>query len=375
MAKSYITYTHTSPEINTLDDFISNPLSLVPGMTVQELLNYSGGGLVLNLDRIYETYSLEDQEKFKDAYASASLTQLDAGTRLLLPKEKLNKEPLLSEGNSVVESISAAAFVAEKLRDLEEDPDFTQLFTSIDENNGVVKEMYPNVTVWIWCRSLSPEFDDQQAPLKELPGTIIDVSQFVINLSTSTAGDAGNFQLSLPAITCEKDEKLGWRIRRDLISNHDTLSGRDYTFEDILNRNGGRSNFYFHNILGENDVVFIRYEVLKNETLRRNNPNNFVVDKSQIPNQTYDMIGLIDKAPLSVNPDTNDVSINVSGRDFMKLLIDDGCYVYPGGYGTNNFVENQDNTKLIQRLVSNGGLNLLSAFVKRPIDFSVLFIH
>ena len=358
-----------------MEEFVASDLSLVREMTVQEILTYTDNTGISNLDRVYDAYTLEQQREFSAAFQSGTLSTLNVGTLLALPKDRINNEPLIGESNAVLESISAQAFVAEKLRELEEDPDFTQIYQPEDEANGVTKEMYPNVTVWIWSRALANAVDSQGEDVKELPGTIIDVSKFVTNVSTSTAGQGGDFQLQLPAITGEWNEETGWQIRQDLISNNDHQTQRDYTYEDVLNRDDRRSTFYFHNILQENDLVFIRFEVLQNETLRRNFPNDFIVNNSELPGNTYDMIGLIDSNTVSIDPETNLVSINVAGRDLMKLFIEDGAYVYPEQFGINaQLKDNQDNNSLRQRLFSNGGLTLLSSFVKRPIDFTVLFV-
>ena len=53
------------------------------------------------------------------------------------------------------------------------------------------------------------------------------------------------------------------------------------------------------------------------------------IDKKELQFKTFDMIGLIDSQNLTQNFSSNDINISVSGRDLMKLFIEDGVYFYP----------------------------------------------
>ena len=373
MAKNYITYTHQSPEITSIEDLINTGYSLVNDLTIQELLLYTDDQGVRNLDRLYRAYTLEQQKLYEQDYASGTLTLIVVGTQLVFPKDKLNRETLITEGNQVVESIDSTAFVSRELVKLQKDPNYTQVHILGNRNLGITKDMYPEITVWLWCRALSPETNQLTDPTS-LPGTIFDLTPFIDSVNTATAGEAGDWQIQLAPITCEIDADQSWKLKRANLTQFQSQGRFNYSYEDNLNdKDAKRNKFFFHQIIQENDIIFIRFETLKNETLRRKTTDDYEIDKSRIAGNIYDMIGLVDANSLSISPAGNEVAINVTGRDLMKLLIEDGSYFYPEAL-INQLSNNNTENIALKRTVVNGGFETLFKYTYRPVQFSIKFI-
>lgn len=376
--KPYITVIHSNPEITDVKNFVDqggiSPASEFRNNII-EFLNYEGGTGKTNRQRIKEQYI--GQEVDDNATTPDRDLLLKVGTRLLIPKEKINAETLVAEGNQVEETNDYTAFLADRLRDLLQDPRYESATKVIDKKIGVAKDIYPNITVWIWCRGMSSDGDES------LQGTLLDVSPFIQSVTTGVGENGGNFQLILSPLICEPDPNQGWIIKKDTIKNYFSNNLKNnYTATSQLHNLGKgddgqstlkRNQFFFHNIINSNDLVFIRFETLQTELKDRSQEDNrFVLNNADIPNKIYDMIGLVDSNSISVVPGSNEVGISISGRDLTKVIIDDGAYFFPLEFAQGIFIENQDNDKLLKRIF--GRFETLSAYIDRSIQFSLRFI-
>jgi hypothetical protein len=106
----------------------------------------------------------------------------------------------------------------------------------------------------------------------------------------------------------------------------------------------------------------------------------FIIQTSDLPNQIYDMIGLVDSCSISTQG-SNSVDIRVQGRDLMKVLHEDGSYFIPISYvnkpGENTYFMNYtpDKDKFIKRnFISGDYKDVLYANVFRGLEFSLLFM-
>lgn len=365
--RQYILWNHLDPEITDVTNFLDQDgLSIVNSLTKQEFLSYDGGTGKSNLDRIWENYTEVQQEEYQSQYNSGTLSELTVNTTLVLPKDKLNREVIaVTGGNQVVNVTNVNAFVADKLSDLLLDPNYRRSEITIGNNRTI----YPHLSVWIWLRALS---DDNN-----LKGTLVDVSPFVESIQTNVGPNGGNFQMVLSPIDAVWDEEKGWVLNKasyqQYISNLPRRSYNTHTHIHRIKANQyKRNNFYFHNVINSNDLVFIRFEQLDLETRRARQDRIKVLSVNDIPGNVYDMIGFVDNVPLSSDANAN-VNITITGRDVSKVLLEDGCYFYPISFADGVFLNNQDNDKIIQRTIT-GDFRFLGAFAYRPIDYSLRFI-
>jgi len=395
--EDYIIHTHKDSSVATVDEFLNRLISIARGWNAAGLLRYEDSKGELNIDKIFNKYAPstvtpEIEQNFKDD--KEQLLQLDqeeadnssfrpltttlvANTILAIPKIRVNREVLIGEGNQVITK-EAEVFLAEKLLELLNDvKNFPVSKSEIKfkggKNLGVTKEIFPNITVWIWCRALSKPVEGDE----ELEGTIINITPYISDLNTNVTKTGGSFSFSLPPLVGRCDEDGNWIIQEkskvqftvNKIQNYIADGDLHITEDGELKRN----SFYFQNIISENDIVWIRFETLNNElSTRLEQDKKFEIDPQDLPGKIYDMIGLADAIPVLTNPSANDVTINVVGRDLVKLIIEDGCYFFPLDQIPGGLFANEIGDRLLQRI--DGKIHLLSLLGQRTIDFTLKFI-
>lgn len=378
----------SSPELKTVEDFVSEPGS--PAFSFvrreEEFLAVKNSQGKTNREAILERYKHRN-ERSKQESKPAKQLRIKIGTKLAIPAQEVNRVGLLTQGIEVV-SNNIPAFKAKMLAELEEREDYNPIQkTKLDARNinkGVLTELHPEVTVWIWCRSLS------SSPLsEENEGQIFNITPFVTKVTTNVGKNGGNFQISLPPISCEFDKNENkWIIKKDSIEqfterrknnqqNDGFVASSELLTEDE-DGNVRRSQFLFHNILSANDLVFIRFETLELEAQQRIDDNkDFIIDRSKIPGRIYDMIGLIDDNTQSVRGESGEVSININGRDLSKLFIDDGTYFYAleMSQGQLNFAGGStQRNELMQRVFSDNALQYFGLYFNNSIENVLKFV-
>lgn len=374
----YRIYNHTDPTITTVQDFIDAPnsLGLFYKNKIFQLLEYDGGTGISNSQRLKNTYLQDDFIGF-----NILNPKLKIGAQLLLEQGEINGDLSITDSPNINATNSFTAFMADKLKVLLQDPQYVNIHKS-NKYIGTTKEYYPDISVWMWCRALSK--DDNVSNVvgqggSDLQGSFLDITPFIQSINTTVSANGGNFSFILSPLICEPDAEKGWIIKKSTIKNYFSNNVRNnYTAQSSLHtidKEGDlkRNQFFFHNIIGANDLIFIRFETLSNESKDRSKDmDKFYVDQSMIPGKIYDMIGLVDVNSITTVPQTNEVGISIQGRDLVKVLIEDGAYIFPEGFASDIFVHNQDNDKLLKRIY--GKYESFALYVERSIDFSLKFI-
>jgi hypothetical protein len=381
----YITYYHIDSSLSTFTDLLSseNTVSIINVGIITKIELFAYSGLSNNLENIYNQYSVQDQKSNNLKYTNdksvlseynsrktqissmpedsrksqlssyssrLQLTQIDVGTVLYIPLKFIRQENVIIESNQSVKQESFKSFYVNELKFLYQDTNYRKIIENLDGNLGSVKDYFPDITVWIWSRTLNK---------------VINVTPFVKSVITTNSLTGGNWSLSLPSIKAVYN--LGWEM--DGVQLLESTRGLEY-----LSDNNYKEPYYFSTILQENDIIFIRFEVLKNEVSQRIQDNKtFEIPFSAISKGQFDMIGLIDNVSINNNPSSLDVNIEVTGRDLIKLLIEDGTYFFAveqisGGI----FVKNENTDVNLKRV--DGKLYQLSTTAIKTIDFSLKFI-
>ena len=306
--------------------------------TVDEILNYQD-----NKDSIFLMYT--DQEK--EFYTEGSADFVKQGTSLKIPKNKFKLSLIDEEVTSVP---------ASNINDLQEtywDEVATRYYDQriIDEfgeAGEVFIKGYKKIYIKIFSRVLKK---------------VINVSQYIKNSSFGNDASGGNFSFSLPAISADykinEEGEEGW-------VKTDKDYGDGYYSKTILFKEHNKVNdFYFEKVLNSQDLVIIKTEP-------------FVAGEEEIINfntiDNYDMIGLIDGVNTSVVQTNQNIgiSIDVTGRDLYKILVEDGTYFYPVELVAKNkltITENPRRTQLDDRVL--GRLNDIE--LSKPITVKELF--
>jgi len=373
--KDYIPITHHSPELKTVGAYINPNVGFSIARQFidkeAEFLDYAGDTGITNRERVLEEYT--PQETVDNEGKDDKDLLLKVLTKLLIPKDQLSREAYAIIGqNQLVEQTTYNAFIAAQLQNLMSDANYVRTEVFETKTLGVNKEISPRITVWAWCRSLSHKSTEAD----ELPGSFFDLSPFVQSINTNVGKNGGNFQLTLTPIIAQKDDQKGWVIKERSVSSY----GSQHVADSALHRVNAdaeleRNTFFFHNVIGPNDMIFIRFETLKSEVLtREEDKKKFFISRRDIPGRIYDMIGLIDENQLATSAPGNDVSIQINGRDLMKVLIEDGNYFYPLFFAQNIFENPQEDKRLLNRLSTSGAYKTLFTQTYRSISDSLQFI-
>jgi len=379
----------TSPEYGTVMDLLNDPNSVASSYLndPDRFLSIVGEDGLTNRERIELTYIHPGELLNKGK--KADKLPLKTGTLLYVEFEYINQESFLTEGIEVV-STSDVAFKAKQLAAIEGDPGYFLINKPIEGKvfQGTSKESYPEVTVWIWCRSLSPKSDEAT----ELTGQFFDLSPFIQKCTTNMVGkNGGNWNIVLPPLICELNDDRKWVIKKGTLDKYindkgTSIQGEGFVSQGSLfdaklsskNNELVRSQFLFHNMINPNDLIFIRFDTLDMEREQRyNDGQDYNVSKDNIAGRIYDMIGLVDSNTITTNPQTTDVSINIQGRDLSKLFLDDGVSFYPLelSQGLLKFAgQSQQKNILLNRIFGDGALQFLFLAMHSSIDKILKFI-
>lgn len=377
---------HSSPEIDTVWKYVSASDSVAFNYRddIEKFLAVIGEDTLTNRQRIEATFKTPEEKRYIGA--EAKKLPLKVGTVLYLEYEKINQISFLIEGIDVV-STDDVAFKASQLAKIEADKGYVSVNKTLPTQFqiGSSKDIYPDVTVWIWCRSLSSKNDKDG----ELQGSFFDLTPYVQKVTTNMSKNGGNFQITLPPLVADLDADLKWSLRERNVQKYNGANENQvtqyvaesslYELDDTNNNETLRRNqFLFNNIIKSNDLIFIRFETLKLEAEERHkDKNSDFIDKSNIPNRIYDMIGLVDASGITVNTTTNDVSINISGRDLSKLFIDDGTYFF-ALENSQGMVKVAGSTtlknSLLSRIMEEKGMQFIGLYNFTSIEFILKYI-
>lgn len=344
--QEYYEYIITSNDELTVTSFLSSNKSLVSGISRLQFLDFDGGTGKSNLERIYDSYTWDGQKQLnKTSYSAKSLETINKGTILLIPKNKVKEELVQINGKNLYleQNENQKAYYSSKLIELQNDPYYIKKnnvqFSGRELDVQMVEE---NCQVWVYSKALNK---------------IINLSPFIVTLNTSK-NDVGSFNISLNPILGEK-RSLSSSLKNK-INYFDINQGIDY----------------FSKYLQYNDIVFIRFEKLE---LEKDNEElyDFEISKSKLPNQIFDMIGLIDSVSSNINSKITDFQINISGRDLMKLLVEDGNYFLPFRFASGSgyqFFYSDPNSKQGKRNFYNGAYDFIFTYSFRSIKETFAFI-
>lgn len=368
MPLEYIEITHTNQGVTTLDEFIEYHLLI--DISAKELLNYKD-----NNASILNSYRPEDLAEYGN---QANVELIRVPTKIKVPIQNVRKEIISTSNNIVFENNFFDCFIEEQIADIIDDPGFIPLSPeefSGRNQLGEFRRIQNSVNVWIWCKGLG---DDEE-------GIIFNLSPFIELLNTNIGANGGNFSINLPSINAIFEDNQ-WKIDPTSFSKYSYNRLSNFVFrgsdKDIEQNKFKRSKSFFSQIITSNDVVFISFEPLEMESDADLENEKLVIHPSKLKTRVWDMIGLVDNIRINSDFPTSQQIISVSGRDLMKLLIEDGCYVYPLDYATssgeyfdneNNLIRGQKYSRPVERLITSD-LNFFNAYLDRSIEFSVKFI-
>lgn len=325
----------------TVEDFVKNfneknNLSGQDKLTPGDFLNFSGDSNLSNEKRILSSYTPEEKKEWA---GGTSPSMIKKGSTIITPLNKFITERQLIYGkNQILIQKDFNAYFSEYQKILKDNDGYQKSSVLVSQiNRGLIDAQIININVRVWIYS-------------KVLGELIDISPLVSSCSTSKRADMGNF-----AITLSPARKMAFDVEYQSSSNE---KGIVNVFNVFSNR-GDLMSDYFEKYIQYNDLVFVRFESLEMEKDEIGYESGQVLRLSSLANPTkepgdnpawyrvWDMIGFVDTISSSINFGYTDKNITISGRDFMKLLIEDGAYFYPykymsGGENKSIWMGNED---------------------------------
>lgn len=294
-----------------------------------------------NRDALFGAYT-EQQKKDLGLSSAADIkesTNIYPPAILYVTLDKATKD-IIKQESVLVEDKKYTAFLDEQMKNI---------INSADYVKSWAKKGYPNATLFVWSKAgIDPK---TQAGYTETDviGKIYNFTDFIEDMRITVAETGGSFQITLPHIPAHDQsyanenrldiQRLSWEFDTSLEKKYTNKSGdTERVYKTKVDSRqvtvGSTNDFRIRDktlptmLLNVNDIVFIKYERLKIENSGL--VNDLTVDPKALNGEVFDMIGLIDSIETSSDPTGQ--SITISGKDLMKLIIDDGSYFFMNSY-------------------------------------------
>lgn len=329
----------------TISDYMER--NYIYGVSPQELFD-------LNKDLIWQQYTELDKEiekagsgKWPESADDLSLQSwLPAPCVLRINPSKVTAELAIAQTNAQVNTEDFYAFAADKIQDIYQDEGYRVADSS---------KRSPDCSVLGWFKSLYYVGLDAQGK-KTIKMERQDFTEFanlsrhIISLATSVTSNGGSFTMRLPIISARSEGvsviyeilkgENGEKTYGDMSGQKGNASKNDATYE--YGEKGeyyAKSSFddieanYFNWLISSNDILFISFEKLDMELVKdtadwySRDADNFKIS-TKLAEGVYDMIGLVDEVKVVTNSQSSEAYVEITGRDLMKLLIEDGSFFF-----------------------------------------------
>jgi hypothetical protein len=323
---------HNNPSINNLTDFANeHQIVINSDFSIQDFFKFEG-----NDQRIKQSYSI-----FPIPEETASPQRLESPVLIKVPVDRINKEIMLTESkNLVVVNKNFKVFWSKEIEKILKNNRF-----KISKNNQKQKVQF---NVFLYSKTLE---------------SLIDISDFIESISTNVAENGGNFNIKISPITGYFDKDLNLKF-------NNLTQNTDFIHKSSIHKNekGERNLFFFNLAIQTNDVIFIQFDKAKTIS-----DESYKISFAELAENDFDMIGLVDSNSVSYSAENVEVSIDISGRDLIKLIIEDGAYFFPLDFAKNNNGFINGDSRSFKRLV-DGQLEFFNAYLDRTIEQSIKFI-
>lgn len=323
-----------SREPATIQDFLDDlkKQGYQEDLTVDEFLKFSNGNWT-NAEIIINKYTPLMKSKYRSEIRQNKPPLIRVGTWYVIPNKQITAElqEILASDLFMRQYSSFSAFLSTKQKELLKDPEYVSWDSptnngdsssskpindsyvakkraaasgSGDENKEYHVQMKAlNIKVWVYSRAFNK---------------VYDISSWIRTCSTNKDISMGTFSMELVPTDTLTIQTFG-----EDFANH----------FNITDKRGSIHRDWFSKFIQNNDMIFIRFEKLKKEKyedMGKRQSSTHIVEPSELNDKLiWDMMGLIDTVSTNVDSESTDYSVSISGRDLMKLLVEDGSYFIP----------------------------------------------
>lgn len=323
-----------SREPATIQDFLDDlkKQGYQEDLTVDDFLKFTDGHRT-NAEIIINSYSPQMKEKYKSEIEQNKPPLIMVATWYAIPNKQITAElqEILASDLFMRQYSSFSAFWSTKQKELLKDPEYVPWDSptnngdsssskpindsyaakkraaasgSGDENKEYHVQMKAlNIKVWVYSRAFNK---------------VYDISSWIRTCSTNKDISMGTFSIELVPTDTLTIQTFG-----EDFANH----------FNITDKRGSIHRDWFSKFIQNNDMIFIRFEKLKKEKyedMGKRQSSTHIIEPSELNDKLiWDMMGLIDTVSTNVDSESTDYSVSISGRDLMKLLVEDGSYFIP----------------------------------------------
>ena len=317
-----------------MEQFMSSLLEkkLIYDLSTEQFLNIEEGG-IKNSKRIVDLYTPKEKKLHANEIENNEVPYIKPGTTVYLPNDSITAEMQKILGSDIfLEQTEFNAFWTEVQQALLKDSGYVPFdaiaestYLSVKGNTGIIGALSAqvkalNIRIWVYVRAL---------------GKMFDISPWVVNCSTSKDKSAGSFSIEVSYTSTLQVDSYG----NEFVNQ-----------ESLMNQERKLNQDWFSKFVQNNDLIFIRFEQLKMEryadmALAPTNNKTYEVPVSDLGTVNtvtdektgetkdipliWDMLGLVDSVRVDYSSNINNYSIQIEGRDYTKLFVEDGSYFIP----------------------------------------------
>lgn len=305
---------------------------LIYDLSTEQFLNIEEGG-IKNSKRIVDLYTPKEKKLHANEIENNEVPYIKPGTTVYLPNDSITVEMQKILGSDIfLEQTEFNAFWTEVQQALLKDSGYVPFdaiaestYLSVKGNTGIIGALSAqvkalNIRIWVYVRAL---------------GKMFDISPWVVNCSTSKDKSAGSFSIEVSYTSTLQVDSYG----NEFVNQ-----------ESLMNQERKLNQDWFSKFVQNNDLIFIRFEQLKMEryadmALAPTNNKTYEVPVSDLGTVNtvtdektgetkdipliWDMLGLVDSVRVDYSSNINNYSIQIEGRDYTKLFVEDGSYFIP----------------------------------------------
>lgn len=308
----YISLFHGDKRIKTIADFMDR--EYIYNITPQDFFEYNRSYIFTQMTAYDKAVWKATHKKYPTAADLTYDMTLPCPCNLKIKSSNVTIENAISITNLQVKENDFATFANDRIQ-------------AILKNEGYKVDDYskrdPDCKVFGWFKTL--HFmglnKDQKNKVGNDVNEYADLSSYIISLSTMVGKNGGSFTLRLPIIEAGTELFTGKVGKKDVLRFNDEFFHKS-SFSSVEKN-------YFNWLISSNDLLFISFEKLEMEGERKEYEDfdNFNAS-TKISGNVYDMIALVDDVRVMTNPETAEAYVEVTGRDLMKLLIEDGSFFW-----------------------------------------------
>lgn len=351
----YIWLYHRDKNAKTINQFID--LEHVYNITSEELFKD-------NIDIIFKQMNMTDKSNYIKAIGKPkgyTLTSADLKSTMTLPcpcnlridPSKVTAEMAIRNTNFQLDTENFYAFAHDKIQ-------------AIFQNEGFradgLNKLHLDCQVFGWFKSLYFIGKEGNNIIKNNDAGFMNISSYIISMSTMSGKEGGSFTLRLPIIDTENYFRF---IGKNSVTQNSKKSKNFYQADGDyyakIDFSRVESNL-FSWLISSNDLLFLSFEKLAMEPARdlSNQDSDAWGINTKISGKVYDMIALVDDVKVVTDAASASAFVEITGRDLMKLLIEDGSFFYNPSVASNpssvfaNATEEMSHGDIRDVLIVNG---------------------